>query len=423
MEGELLFRVLLFVLLLAFSAVFSASEVALFSLPRPRVQTMRQEGGVGRLVADLLDRPRRLITSILIGNEIVNIAASALFAGGLVLVLGPERSWLAPILMTPILMVAGEITPKCLASRFTEPAARLAAPPLAAFSWIATPLRWAVLQIVNRVLTLLGAPPRVRRNVLMEGEFLDWVEAGHAGGALDAAERTYIQNVFEFHDSTAGEVAIPRTEMVCWEADLPLTEVMERVRNAPHSRIPIYGGDRDNIIGILYVKDFLRHLRRASGPGERLAPAMLRRPIYVPSGMKLDALFRVFRQRRTHLAVVLDEFGGVEGLVTMKDLLEEIFGKLQDEFDQATEDWIQAEAEDAYLCRARTTLEDFSAATGWKVPGHPEAQTLGGVVFTLLGRIPRAGERVAWGGVELMVVEARPTGAVRIRAKRLEEGA
>ncbi|MEK6711084.1 MAG: hemolysin family protein [Nitrospinota bacterium] len=420
MEGPLLFRLLLFCILLMLSAGFSASEVALFSLSRPRVQTMRKEGGLGRRIAELRDRPRRLLTSILIGNEVVNIGASALFTGGLVLFLGPERSWLAPILMTPILIFFGEVTPKCFASRFPEPASRLLAVPIAVFSWVVTPARWVTLHIANWALSLLGAPPRARGNILTEGEFLHLVDAGHAGGALDATERTYIRNVFEFHDATAREVAVRRTEMVCWEADRPLAEAIEDIRNAPHSRIPIYRGDRDNIVGILYLKDFLRHAGRAIGPEEKLSPRMLRQPLFVPSGMKLDALFRLLRQRRTHTAIVLDEFGGVEGLVTMKDLLEEIFGEIRDEFDAASEEWIQLQEDGSYLCRARVDLDDFAEATGWKLPEHPEAQTLGGVVFTLLGRVPRAGERARWGEVDFMVAEARPTGAVKIRARRVE---
>ena len=423
MEGPLLFRFSLICVLLLFSAAFSASETAFFSLARLRVQTLRKEGGLGRRIADLLDRPRRLITSILIGNEMVNIGASALFTGGLVLLLGEQRSWLAPILMTPILMVFGEITPKSIAARFPEFFARLLVIPIALFARAISPLRWVFLQVSNGVLRLAGAPPRARGNLLTEGEFLHLVDAGHAGGVLDATERTYIRNVFEFHDLTAREVAVRRTEMVCWEADLPLAEVIGKVRGAPHSRIPIYRGDRDNIVGILYVKDFLRQAgRRDAGPGERLSPQLLRAPLYVPSGMKLDALFRLFRQRRTHMAIVLDEFGGVEGLVTMKDLLEEIFGEIRDEFDAASEEWIQLQADGSYLCRARVTLDDFAEATGWRVAEHPEAQTLGGVVFTVLGRVPRAGERASWDGVEFMVVEARPTGAVKIRARRAEEG-
>jgi CBS domain containing-hemolysin-like protein len=123
----------------------------------------------------------------------------------------------------------------------------------------------------------------------------------------------------------------------------------------------------------------------------------------------------------THLAIVLDEFGGVEGLVTMEDLLEEIFGEFRDEFDAASEEWVHLEADGTYLCRARVPVDDFAKTTGWEIPEHPEAQTVGGVVFTLLGRVPRAGEQARWGGVEFTVVEARPTGAVRVRAKRLEE--
>ena len=422
MDADLLFRFVAFVFLMLCSAGFSASETALFSLPRPRVRAMRREGGMGGRVSDLLDRPRRLITSILMGNEIVNIASSALFTGVVVAYLEPEQRWLAPVFMTPLLMIFGEITPKSLAARYPERFSRFLAYPISGFARVISPLRWVFLQVANGVLTLMGAPSRDPQSILMEDEFLHLVDAGHAEGELEEGERELIHNVFGFHDRTVSEVTVPRTDLECWEMNLPIAEVIERVRTAAHSRIPIFGQDRDQIVGILYVKDFLRQAGRKNfGPEERMTKQMLRPPLVVPGGMKLDRLFRRFRHERTHVAIVQDEFGGTLGLVSMTDLLEEIFGEIKDEHEEAEETWIAQEGENSYLCQGRVPLAEFSAVSGWELPDYEEANTLGGAVFTLLGHVPSLNERVRLGNVEFTVVETSGSRVLQVRARRRED--
>ncbi len=422
MDADLGFRLAAFVFLMLCSAGFSASETALFSLPRPRARAMRRQGGAGARISGLLERPRRLITSILMGNEIVNIAASALFTGAVVAHLPPGGRWLAPALMTPLLMVFGEITPKSLAARHPERFSRLLAYPVSAFAIVVSPLRWVFLQMANGVLSCMGAPPRDPQSILMEDEFLHLVDAGHAEGELEEGERELIHNVFGFHDRTAADVAAPRTDLECWEIGLPVAEAIARVRAATHSRIPVFEGDRDRIVGVLYVKDFLRQAgRKRFGPEERLEKRMLRAPLVVPGGMKLDRLFRRFRHERTHLAIVQDEFGGTLGLVTMTDLLEEIFGEIKDEHGEVEEAWIEREEEDSYLCQGRVPLAEFSEASGWELPAYEEANTLGGAVFTMLGRVPSPNESVRLGSVELTVTETSGSRVLRVRARRRED--
>lgn len=420
MEIDFTFRLLAFLVLIGLSAGFSASETAFFSLSKPRLQAFRLKGSpIERHIFSLLDRPRRLIISILMGNEIVNIAASVVFTGSMVAIFGEQKGRYWAILMIPILLVFGEVTPKSLAARFPEQFSRALVFPLKVFAGAIFPLRWVFLQISNGVLRLMGAPPRAPSNILLEDEFLTLVDVSHEEGELGATERTYIRNIFEFHDRRVGEVIVPRTDMLCWEAELPLAEVASRLRNTPHSRIPIYRGDRDHIEGILYAKDFLRTTRRKNfEPDEVLTENLLRRPLVVPEGLKLDELFRVFRRRRTHIAIVADEYGGVAGLVTMTDLLEEIFGEIRDEYDINEDRDIQPLPGGAYLCQAVTTLNDFTEVTGWSLPGEIEANSLGGFVFTLLGRIPRPRERVYSGDLEITVLEVQENRIVRLRVSQ-----
>ncbi len=422
MEAELVFRIAMFAVLMFLSACFSASETAFFSLSHARVQSLRKESSWGKRVAALLERPRRLIISILMGNEIVNIAASVIFTGAVVVLVGEGKSWLAPVLMAPVLMVFGEITPKSVAARFPEWFSRALVLPIYWFAKLIFPVRWIFLLIANGVLALFGVRTQTQSNILMEDEYLTLVEAGLEEGELDATERAYIHNIFEFHDRTVGEVSIHRTDMVCWEADLSQSEVISLVRNAPHSRIPVYEEDRDHIVGILYVKDFLRLSQKDSDdPIQRLTKKMLREPLFVPEGMKLDALFRLLRQKRTHMAIVADEHGGVVGLVTMKDLLEEIFGEIRDEYDSDEEAAIQPLSDGSFVCRARLPLWEFSEKTGWPLPDDTDTNTVAGLIFTSLGQVPVVGEKVRCGTVEFTVLEMKNTRMIRVRAEKAKE--
>ena len=423
MEADLILRLAAFAVLMFLSACFSASETALFSLSRVRVQSLQKESHLGKRIASLLERPRRLIISILMGNEIVNIVASVIFTGGMVLLVGEGRSWLAPVLMTPLLMVFGEITPKSIAARFPELLSRALVVPIEWFTKIITPVRWVFLLVANGVLSLLGARTRDQSNILMEDEYLTLVEAGLEEGELDETERAYIRNIFEFHDRTVGEITIPRTDMECWEAGMPLSEAVDRVRASPYSRVPVYEGDRDHIVGVLYVKDFLILSQQKSiEPDRTLTCEMIREPIFVPEGMKLDALFRLLRLERTHLAIVADEFGGVAGLVTMADLLDEIFGEIRDEFDEREEAEIEKQEDGSFVCQAQFPLFEFTEKTGWPLPDYPDVNSVGGLVFTLLGRVPEVGGKVAYGEVEFTVLEAENTRVVQVRAEWKGEG-
>lgn len=424
MEAELLFRIAAFVVLMFLSACFSASETAFFSLSRVRVHTLQMESVLGRRIALLLERPRRLIISILMGNEIVNIASSAIFTGAVVILLDEKKSWLAPVLMTPLLMCFGEIMPKSIAARFPELFCRFFAIPLSIFTNLIFPLRWVFLQISNGVLWVLGAGSRAQSNILMEDEYLTLVEAGLEGGELDVTEKTYIQNIFEFHDRSIGEITIPRTDMECFEYNTPLSKVIELIRNTPYSRIPVYQGDRDNIVGILYARDFLRlSYNNRIELGQCLQKEMLREPLFVPEGMKLDRLFRLLRRGRSHMAIVADEHGGVAGLVTMRDLLEEIFGEIRGEHIEDEGPEVEGQPDGSFIARARVSLWDFSEKTGWSLPEEIKTNTIGGLVFTLVGRVPVAGEKVRCGNIIFTVMEMDNRRVRKVHAERIKEPA
>ena len=344
--------------------------------------------------------------------------ASAIFTGAVIMVLGEGRTWLAPVLMTPLLMVFGEISPKSIAARFPELFCRILVLPIYWFMKISFPLRWVFLHISNAVLALLGAPQRAKSNILTEEDYLTLVEAGFEEGELDANEKAYIQNIFEFHDRTVRSITVPRIDMECWDINLPMSNLIEHIRNSSHSRIPIYEGDRDHIVGILYVKDFLRLSQQVTfNPEHRLTKEMMHEPILVPEGMKLYALFRLFRQFKTHIAIVADEYGGVSGLVTMNDLLVEIFGEIPDEYT-AIDSEIEQQEDGSYVCRGRLPIWEFTEQTGWDLPDRTNLNTLGGLLFTLAGHAPAVGDQVRSGEVEFTILEMKDIRVLKLRAER-----
>jgi len=326
--------------LILLAGFFSGSETALFSLARPKRQKLAAAGDpTSRLILRLLAKPRRLIATILVGNELVNVSASAVAAR-----VG-EQSWgrfgrpaaeiLTTIVLLPIILLVGEITPKSIAIKVNEVWARACARPIALFAWVATPMRWLVQGVSTFLLWFLRARPPPRDEGLKEEEFRALVDAGSQEGELEAAERQLIHNVFEFGDKTVAQVMTPAAKIFALSYDLPMARLVEEVTRQRFSRIPVYRGRKDNIVGVLLAKD-LAGYARGLWRGARTLGDLLRPPFYVPKTTKLDRLFRQMQRRKTHLALVVDEYGRTVGLVTMEDLLEELFGEIVDEKDQVT---------------------------------------------------------------------------------------
>ena len=325
-------RVLIFFLLLLLSACFSGTEASFFSLSKSQVEKIKISGVTGTKIASLLEEPRRLITSILICNEMVNIAASSLFTGTIILYFGVGYEWLILCLLVPSLMIFGEITPKSFAARYPEQSARFLVFPISFFTVLISPVRNLFLFVSNLFLSLFGVKSTVKENILNENEFLNLVEIGVSEGEVEESEKKIIENVFSFHDKKIETILVSKSEMLFWKVGISFEQVIKLVKEAPFSRIPIFNSEESEIIGILYIKDFLRSLSTMKNiPGRDLLPNTLRKPLFVSIDTKLDVLFHMFRRRRIHIAIVLDESRKVVGMVTMTDLLEEIFGEIRQE--------------------------------------------------------------------------------------------
>jgi putative hemolysin len=349
---SLLLHVLAIIALLCASAFFAGSETALFSLGRVVREAMgsREDRGSKRLLA-LLSHPRRLIVTIIVCNELINIGNSSLAATATARLL-PQLPEIAQVIvatavMLPLILFFGEMTPKSIALRAGESWARVVAWPLTLLSWVIAPVRVLLQSVSSLVLWLLGARPMTREEGLREEEFRALVDVGSEEGELQVAERRLIHNVFEFGDNTVAKVMTPAEKVFALPYDMPLGRMVEAIATQRYSRVPVYQAQRQKtprgpdgrrpgqgrgameVVGILYAKELVGY---AWGALEGHTVQDLLHPVlFVPRTTKCDQLFREFQRKRTHIALVVDEYGRLAGLVTMEDLLEELFGEIADE--------------------------------------------------------------------------------------------
>jgi len=336
MDSDALLRLILFGVLILFSAFFSGSETALFSLGKVHLLKLREQRHPSiDLLERLLANPRRLIATIFIGNELVNIAASTLMAAlcdAFAHRLGPVAVVLiSTAISVPVILLFGEITPKNVALQLGDRWATLAARPLAFLATVFAPLRAVIETIADLTVKLIGRPVEGHATGSVgEDEFRTAVEVAREEGEIDPGERQLIHRVLEFSDRAVTEVMTPGDRIFSLSYNLPLARVIEEVKKSHYSRVPVYETNRDQVIGVLLVKDLVR-VAQSLGPERRGLREMLRPPLFVPRSTKCAALLREFQRRRTHLALVVDEYGHTVGLVTLEDLLEEVFGEITDE--------------------------------------------------------------------------------------------
>ena len=410
-------RVIVLVFLIGLSALFSGSETGIFSLNRLHLDGLAEKGHKRLPVINaLLSNPRRTLVTILLGNEVVNISIAAL-VGSLGLILGMNR-WLSIVVATGVLLLFGEVTPKSLALRHPVRYAVVVAPIIHTISRIVAPLRILIEWFLEGLNRIMGPGQAKRSEAILEDEFRMLVDVGLEEGELKRFESEMIRGVLDLEEITVGQIMTPRTEIHALPAGLTLAQAAERLKDVPYSRIPVVGENMDDIRGILYMNDLVKsHVE-----GNEAAPlkTILHPPYFVPEQKRAQDLFREFRSRKQHIAVVVDEYGGISGMVSMDDILEELVGEIQQE-DKADQ-WEYEVIEDgSTLVSARMRLEDFNRLVGANLSSE-EHGTLGGLLFTLFGHLPEQGERIEYGGFEFKVIEVRQTRIMKIHVSRKEGG-
>ncbi len=399
---ELILRGILQVFFLMSSAVFSGSETALFSLSRINLQHLRNRRDPhSESIHAMLDEPRRLIISILCGNELVNIASSANMAGMLLILFGGDAGWVNVLVMVPLLLLFGEVTPKTIAVNHPlDFARRVSARILPRWIYIVTPLREAVRLVSDRVTTLLVGENVGRENILKPDELKTLLEEGEATGIIDASERVLIDNLLEASETDVSHIMTPGPRLCLLNADEPLPELIETFRSYRHPRVPVYSGHWDNVIGFIHSEDVLRVVRGGADLADMNIQSILRPVHFVPPTVKVDELFLFFQEHRTRSAIVLGEFGEVIGIVTMKDVLAFIFGELTANVPGSEE---YQRTEEGHTVPGWMRLLDFYSLTNIDIE-DPVMTTIGGLVFRLFGRLPQVGEEIDYAGYHFKVL-------------------
>ncbi len=406
MDILILTYLIVFVILLILSGFFSASETAYFSISSTDIERMRNKEDYGsKQVVHLLAQPKKLLITILVGNTIVNIGAASLAA---IVTLDICETFgvdikigilIDIIVVTFVILICAEIIPKVAAVKNAKKVARNFAFPLTIFYYLFSP----IVSIFHALTQWLTSILKVSKNrlLLSEEELRSIVDMGEEKGTLQQDEKEMIHSIFEFSETFVKEIMIPRIDMVCISTDSKLDSLLSLVTKHLHSRIPLYKDKVDNIIGIIYAKDLLPFVNRKRNGDVNLEK--LARPAYfVPEQKKIDELLHEFQSQRIHMAIVVDEYGGTSGIVTLEDIIEEIVGEIQDEHDSEQPPY-QKLNDNEYLVDGSMDLEEMNEELQLNLPTEEGVETLGGFLFGLFGSVPREKQSVSYKNYKFVI--------------------
>lgn len=407
-------EIIAIVVCLILSGLFSGAEIAFFSINETRLQTMVDEKKrAAKMALFLRQNPQRLLSTILIGNNVVNLTAASLVSIMAFQYFGSQGVAVATGLLTVIVLLFGEIIPKTLCAKHAGSAVQLFSHPIYWVSQLLSPILYLLEPLISRITGGRG----LTVPFVTEEELMIMLEAGGKAGVLETEEVKMIKNVFEFTDLTAEDVMTPRNYVFGLEADLTLGDAKEELFKATYSRIPIYDDDLDNVIGILYRHHALKEL--AQGNQSSLLKDLSRPPLFIPEGKPADDLLKQFQQEKRHIAIVVNEFGGVVGVVTTEDLLEEVVGEIIDETD-ITEELIKRIGKNQILVSGRTEVRKINEFLKVELD-EEEQNTISGLIQQELGRIPSIGEELNVHGCLLIVRDADEKSIKSVQIEKDEE--
>jgi CBS domain containing-hemolysin-like protein len=420
-------EIVLLLALLLINGFLAMARSALINVRKARLRQLIDEGvGSARTAERLAEDASRLLATTQLGMML-----TAFFSGAVVAVVsGPPladllRPWLGvasePVALVVVVFLAafvmlilGELVPETIAMQHSEKLALVLARPLAVISYVAMPIVHFMVWLSNGISRLFGAEGQGDLPFVTEEEIKTLVDAGEEEGVIQEEEKEMIYSIFDLEDTLAREVMVPRIDVVALEVSTPMVEALDVIKESGHSRIPVYEETIDDIKGVLYAKDLLPYLRDGSN-GVQLR-SILRDAYYIPESKKASDLLADLQQRRVHMAIVVDEYGGMAGLVTIEDLLEEIVGEIQDEYD-SEEPIFEFVSEDELILNARMDLDDLNRLMDVELPTE-DSDTLGGFIYTELGRVPAAGSQVTYQDLDFTVESVAGRRIQKVRVQR-----
>lgn len=399
--GSIVIQIALLVVLLIGSGFFSASETSLMSLSKIRIRHMQEENVKGaKLVSKLTEDSNKLLSSILVGNNIVNIAATsistALFTS---LIPGASGVAVATALMTILVLIFGEITPKTIASNNSEKVAIFVSKPIRIIIIILSPVVWVFNIITNFIFRVFGIKTNIGQPYITEEELKTMVNVSHEEGVLEIEERQIINNVFQFGDMQAKEAMVQRLDMVCINVEESYEEIIKNFKIEQFSRMPVYEESVDDIIGIVNIKDivFLSDEEIKAFDIRNYT----REPFFTYEFKKITQLLEEMKKEKSQMAIVVDEYGGTAGLITIEDLVEQIVGDIEDEYDEEYDE-IQVIKEDEYIVEGSTKISDVNELIGINLESE-EFDSIGGFIIGYLRRLPEEDEVIEVGNIKLCI--------------------
>ena len=388
MESSDYWQIIALIVLLGLSAFFSASETALMSLSKMRIRHMIDENVKGaNLIQHLIDDPNKLLGAILIGNNVVNISASALMTALAISYFGNTGVGIATGVMTILVLIFGEITPKSLAAQNAEQIALRVAKPIMLITILIAPLVTVMGAITGVFIRFLGGSTTGKVSLITEEELKTIVNVSHEEGILETSEKKMIHNVFEFGDSKAKDVMTQRTNMIAVDINASYQEVSNLFKKEHFTRIPVFEESPDYIIGIITLKDFVFNV---PNPSEFTLFETMRQPFFSYEFKGTLELFSEMRLARTQIAIILDEYGGTAGIVTIEDLVEEIVGEIEDEYDEVQQD-IRVIHDNEYVVEGSTRIEDVNEILGTHIVAE-QFDSIGGYIIEIMGKLPESGD-------------------------------
>lgn len=412
-QTDSIIQLIILVILLIFSGLFSSAETSLTTVNIYKMKALAEEGSRrAKMVLKLMENPGKVLSTILIGNNIVNITASSLMTIVVTKLFGSPAVGIATGVLTILILIFGEITPKNLATIYSESFALFYAMPIKVLSVVLTPVIWLLDKLCNFIYWILRVDPNGMNKQMTESELRTIVNVSHEDGVIEGEEKEMITNVVDFGDSIAKDIMIPRADITMAPVDASYEEILDYFMEEQYSRLPIYEENKENIIGILHMKDLFFYQNRTEEAFS--IREVMREPYYTYEYQKTSGILEELRKNSVSITIVLDEYGAAAGMITLEDLLEEIVGEIRDEYDDYEEEIIKQIDENQYEVDGGAKIGDVNDALGLDLASE-DYDSIGGYVIELLDHLPETGEAGQNERALFEVLEADKTRVERIR--------
>lgn len=399
MDSSDYLQLLILVFMIGLSAFFSSAETALTTVNRIRIRTLAEAGSKSAIIlTKVLEDQGKMLSAILVGNNVVNLTASSMSTTLVMSIWSNKAVGIATGILTLVILVFGEISPKTISTLYSETISLKYAKIIYIFMTVMTPVIYVVNVLATAFLRLIHVDPNRKQEAITEDELRTIVEVSHEEGVIESEEKKMINNVFDFGDSVARDIMIPRIDMTLVEVSATYEELIDIFREEMYTRIPVYEETNDNVIGIINMKDLLL----IDSHEDFCIRSYLREPLYTYEYKKTAELMVEMRQTCNNVVIVLDEYGATAGMITLEDLLEEIVGEIRDEYDEDEENELVELASGEYMVEGSMKLDDLNDRLGLQLESE-DYDSIGGLIIGLLDRLPESGEEVTCDGIRLVV--------------------